>query len=112
MCLAGPFYEDLIGTGEEREGVYYFTGVKAACVHRNEYKNASTSGLWDRRLGHPSFCVLSSLPILDKMCFDSEQEKSCEICFRAKQTRSSFPESLNKATAPFVLIHCDVWGPY
>ncbi|XP_010278082.1 PREDICTED: uncharacterized protein LOC104612388 [Nelumbo nucifera] len=31
---------------------------------------------------------------------------------RAKQTRDVFPLSSNKASAPFALIHCDVWGPY
>ncbi|XP_010268113.1 PREDICTED: uncharacterized protein LOC104605176 [Nelumbo nucifera] len=30
----------------------------------------------------------------------------------AKQTRDVFPLSNNKASAPFSLIHCDVWGPY
>lgn len=37
---------------------------------------------------------------------------ACEICFKAKQTRSVFRDSFNKASAPFELIHCDVWGPY
>lgn len=46
------------------------------------------------------------------MKFDSEQDASCENCFRAKQTRQVFNDSLNKAYAPLSLIHYDVWGPY
>ena len=29
-----------------------------------------------------------------------------------KQTRESFPSSINKTTFVFQLIHCDLWGPY
>lgn len=36
----------------------------------------------------------------------------CDICFLAKQTRSAFPSSSNKAQSLFQLIHCDIWGPY
>ena len=113
LCvLHDRFTKTLIGTGEEREGVYYFTGVTAARVHRTELKNSSTSELWHRRLGHPSFRVLSALPVLDNMVFDSDQAASCEICFRAKQTRQVFNDSLNKASNPLSLLHCDVLGPY
>lgn len=36
----------------------------------------------------------------------------CDICFRAKQTRSRFPISESKASGLFKLVHCDIWGPY
>lgn len=38
--------------------------------------------------------------------------KTCDICFRAKQTRLTFPDSSHNAKEVFDLIHCDVWGPY
>lgn len=68
--------------------------------------------LWHRRLGHPSYKVLSSLPVFDNFNFDSSAFSQCDICFRAKQTRKVFPESFNKAEALFSIIHCDVLGPY
>ena len=40
------------------------------------------------------------------------QNKSCEICIRAKQTRCSFPTIINKTTTLFEMVHCDLWGPY
>lgn len=36
----------------------------------------------------------------------------CDICFRAKQTREVFYDSMNKTSECFSLIHVDVWGPY
>ncbi|XP_051150299.1 uncharacterized protein LOC127264798 [Andrographis paniculata] len=36
----------------------------------------------------------------------------CDVCHRAKQTRTPFPLSTHKSKAMFELIHGDVWGPY
>lgn len=47
--------------------MYYFTGVRAARVHRTEVKNSSTSELWHRRLGHPSYQILLALLLLDRL---------------------------------------------
>ena len=38
--------------------------------------------------------------------------KACDVCLRAKQTRSPFPTSINKTTRVFELVHSDLWGPY
>ncbi|XP_010513388.1 PREDICTED: uncharacterized protein LOC104789378 [Camelina sativa] len=64
LCvLQDRFTKTLIGTGEEHDGVYYFTGVTAARVHRTAAHQISSSKLWHRRLGYPSSRVLSSLPV-------------------------------------------------
>ena len=39
-------------------------------------------------------------------------DESCDVCFRAKQTRLSFPIGDNKAINCFDLIHCDISGAY
>lgn len=36
----------------------------------------------------------------------------CDVCFREKQTREVFSDSLNKTKECFSLVHCDVCGPY
>ena len=109
LCvLHDRFSRTLIGAGEEREGVYYFTGVKVARVNAASTSKSSSTVLWHRRLGYPSYKVLSSLPVLDNFKIDSADFSQCDICFRAKQTRNVFPDSFNKAEAPFSLIHCDV----
>ena len=110
--LQDRFSRTLIGAGEEREGVYYFTGVKVARVHGVSQSQNSTSTLWHRRLGHPSYKALSTLPAFKDFKIDFSDSSQCDICFKAKQTHKVFPDSLNKAIIPFALIHCDVWGPY
>ena len=113
LCvLQDCFTRTLIGAGEEREGVYYFTGVTVARSNRAGKENASSSELWHRRLGHPAHNVLSTLPIIDNVALEFDHTKSCDVCFLSKQTHEVFHESINKAIEPFALVHCDVWGPY
>ena len=49
LCfLQDRFSRTLIGAGEEREGVYYFTGVTVARAHRTGAEKSSSSVLWHR----------------------------------------------------------------
>lgn len=70
--------------------------------------------LWHRRLGHPSSRVLGKVPGISSFSSNALDllHDSCETCFRAKQTRQSFPDSLVNAKEIFDLIHCDLWGIY
>jgi hypothetical protein len=97
----------MIGLGTERDGLYYFTNTRPARCQVAK----STSQLWHRRLGHLSNKVLSFLSnnVSDICRFDSKQ---CLVCPLAKQTRIPFPTSQISSTAPFELIHIDIWGGY
>ena len=58
-------------------------------------------------LGHPS------LPLLKKLCsqFSSLASLDCESCQFAKYHRlSSHPRVNKRASAPFALVHSNVWG--
>lgn len=44
--------------------------------------------------------------------FDGKRTFICEACCKAKQTRSSFPISMNKTMHAFEVIQCDIWDPY
>ena len=60
------------------------------------------------RLGHPS------LPLLKKLYpqFSSLSSLNCESCQYAKLYRVHLSSRVNKrASAPFELVHSDVWGP-
>ena len=60
------------------------------------------------RLGHPS------LPLLKKPYpqFSSLSSLNCESCQYAKLHRVHLSPRVNKrASAPFELVHLDVWGP-
>ncbi|CAH9096266.1 unnamed protein product [Cuscuta epithymum] len=100
----------LIGTGERRNGLYYLresTTVHALTIDGNKH---SALDLWHKRMGHPSGNVMRWLAPVSNL--RGSFSSSCEICFRAKQHRDSFPASSNKTHDIFELVHCDLWGPY
>lgn len=68
--------------------------------------------LWHHCLGHPPATVLSSISDFNLSTSALDKLNPCDICFKSKQTRLSFPVRSNKAGCLFELIHCDVWGPY
>jgi hypothetical protein len=68
--------------------------------------------LLHKRLGHASLKALQMLPNVRLSSKNNLCTQTCDICLRAKQSRDNFPISENKATTPFHLIHCDLWGPY
>jgi len=68
--------------------------------------------LWHHRMGHPCAQVVGSLKNVTVSIRSDILNKACDVCLRAKQTRSPFPISINKTTQAFELIHSDLWGPY
>ncbi|XP_021769501.1 uncharacterized protein LOC110733723 [Chenopodium quinoa] len=99
----------VIGAGERVDGLYYFRGVPE--VKALKIDGVQSTELWHQRMGHPSEKVLQHLPVVSSST-RSSKNKSCDVCPRAKQHRSSFPISNNKASRIFELIHIDLWGPY
>ena len=70
--------------------------------------------LWHNRMGRTSSEILSSL--FQLLGIPSPRRNSvhdvCEACLHAKQSRTQFSVSGNKANDLFDLVHCDIWGPY
>ncbi|XP_024009693.1 uncharacterized protein LOC112084648 [Eutrema salsugineum] len=89
-CL-DRFSRTLIGTDEERDGIYYFKDIVAAKSHR--VVGSQDQALWHQRLGHLSFSVLSDLSFVSHSSMLATSS-FCDICFRAEQTREVFPDSL------------------
>ncbi|KAI4346284.1 hypothetical protein L6164_013349 [Bauhinia variegata] len=96
----------LIGVGKRVSRLYYFHKVTEAKACRIEGFNQMD--LWNRRLGHSSFQILQNLPIDSKP--EGELNKSCDVRFRAKQTRDKFSLSNFCASCVFELVHCDLWN--
>jgi len=94
-----------IGVGRLRGGVYCFDNFGSATAQANA---VSSHDLWHGRLRHPSNQVLSliakDLEIRDNVV----NKRPCDVCFRAKQTRTPFVESDSHAFKLFELIHCDI----
>lgn len=100
----------LIGCSEQRNGLYYFRSMDvAAAMHATKMTSPE---LWHQRLGHPSSKALKFLSISDSMSNVKFDHKAYNVCIRAKQSRATFPISLNKTTSVFELVHFDLWGPY
>ena len=96
-----------IGVGEQRDGVYYYLG---ASKKKHQVNAVGTRSLWHHRFGHPSHEAMSVF--FRNLRIRGGNKDVCDICFKAKQTRSRFIISNNKASALFELTHCDIWGPY
>ncbi|PKU81649.1 Retrovirus-related Pol polyprotein from transposon TNT 1-94 [Dendrobium catenatum] len=96
--------------GHLRNGLYHLqsastVSIPALAATRN------TSNLWHDRLGHPHNNIVS---ILAKSFSDITPVSSlfvCKYCNMAKSHKLVFHNSITNSTAPFQLIHSDVWGP-
>jgi hypothetical protein len=100
----------LIGAGERRDGLYFFREVPKVKACRVEGMNQLE--VWHKRLGHPSWKTTRLVSSCDGSRVSELQNKVCDTCQRAKQTREKFPLNNHKASNTFDLIHCDLWGAY
>ncbi|MFV1056248.1 DDE-type integrase/transposase/recombinase, partial [Klebsiella pneumoniae] len=65
--------------------------------------------LWHSRLGHPSTQIINSL--MSQLGFSSIHVNNCDSYSIAKSHKLPFTLSEKRTTAPFQLIHSDLWGP-
>ena len=97
--------KQIIGRGHESRGLYILDHPVARPV---ACSGVSTPFETHCRLGHPS------LPLLKKLCpqFSSLSSLDCESCQFAKyHCLHSSPRVNKRASAPFELVHSNVWGP-
>ena len=107
FCILQDFTSrKLIGIVEMRNGVYYFKMHAGGTSY--VANSTKESNIWHQRLGHPSF---GSWFIFFSNGYGFQLNKDvlgcCDVCHKAKQTRSPFPTSDSTGTKPFSLIHCD-----
>lgn len=99
----------MIGLGKQIYGLFYYIGI-----HQEkdfEVGGVMSLDLWHRQMGYPSLKITKLVSNMSSNNNDYEN-KACDVCQRAKQTRDSFPLSDHKATGVFNLIHYDLWGLY
>ncbi|KAK3038938.1 hypothetical protein RJ639_027566 [Escallonia herrerae] len=97
-----------IGLGKIHRGVFVFQPLSTATVAT--VSESESYELWHRRMGHPSCLPLIHLPIVSIV--SPSLKTICDVCCRAKHSRTVFPDSTSRAMDIFGLIHCDIWGPY
>jgi histone deacetylase 1/2 len=72
----------------------------------------SSSSLWHRRLGHPSFVVVYQVLHDNSISFsESNKESVSNACQMAKSHQLPYPKSTSVSTSPLELVFYDVWGP-
>ena len=68
--------------------------------------------LWHSRLGHPNKVVLNKILAQFNIKVSPGTEMNfCDACQYGKLHQASFPSTPLHTTAPFQIIHSDVWGP-
>ncbi|RLM57903.1 hypothetical protein C2845_PM18G13220 [Panicum miliaceum] len=65
--------------------------------------------LWHSRLGHPAPAVITNLNKLSAIHCNKAARRLCHACQLGKHARLSFTSSVSSTSAPFELVHCDVW---
>ncbi|KAJ9549184.1 hypothetical protein OSB04_021727 [Centaurea solstitialis] len=95
--LTGPSIEEAVGTGERRDGLYYFGKMPTI---RAAFVKSSAVELWHKRMGHPPEQILKLIPLVNS---SDRLNKACEACHRAKHSRNSFVLSENIASRIFEL---------
>ncbi|KAK3009525.1 hypothetical protein RJ639_014941 [Escallonia herrerae] len=97
-----------IGLGKMHRGVFVFQPLSTATVA--SVSESESYELWHRRMGHPSSQPLIHLPTVSVV--SPSLKTICDVCCRAKHSRTVFPDSTSRAMDIFGLVHCDIWGPY
>ncbi|KAK8954800.1 hypothetical protein KSP39_PZI002048 [Platanthera zijinensis] len=112
---SGCVFQDLttkrtFGYGRERDGLYQLDlppQTSPPVLPPPSTAAATTSSLWHARLGHANPKIVSSL--FPSVSF--EHPFQCDVCQLSKHTRTSYPVSISRSSAPFEIVHSDVWGP-
>jgi len=65
--------------------------------------------LWHSRLGHPAPAVVNTLTKLSAIQCNKAARHICHACQLGKHARLPFASSVSSTSAPFELVHCDVW---
>lgn len=68
-------------------------------------------GIWHSRLGHVSLSRLRFLISKGVLGSTINEHLDCQSCQLAKQHALSFHKSTSVTSAPFDLVHSDIWGP-
>lgn len=70
---------------------------------------ATITILWHHRLGHPAPAAIDTLRSTSSITCNKVASSLCHACQLGKHIRLPFTRSQSRSTAPFELVHCDVW---
>ncbi|KAL0358176.1 UNVERIFIED_CONTAM: hypothetical protein Scaly_1503300 [Sesamum calycinum] len=99
---------EILGTGRKVGRLFELNSL------RPPYKNlvaVVTSSIWHARLGHLPISKLTSLISSGSLGSVKSEHIDCVLCQLSKHIALSFADSNSVSTAPFDLVHFDIWGP-
>lgn len=104
--------KQIVGSGKQTNGLYHLSHASLNHIvsHQSRTKCFVSKVVWHNRMGHPSDVVLKVLK--NQLNFGNDNISPCDVCHKAKQSRTPFPVSVHKSVELGGLVHLDVWGPY
>ncbi|XP_020704869.2 uncharacterized protein LOC110115833 [Dendrobium catenatum] len=94
--------------GRTRDGLYILPSTPNFALQTIK----SSTSLWHARLGHPHLQLLQLIARKNPtICLSSASTFLCNSCNVAKCHKLPFSLNETKTSAPFTLMHTDVWGP-
>lgn len=104
------------GIGLLKQGLYYLNNDESTsqpphCLTaKSGHSTYDTFNLRHIRLGHASNTKLAHIPCVKP--FVNDHHQVCITCPMSKFTKLPYKLSDSHSTAPFELVHTDIWGPY
>jgi transposase InsO family protein len=109
-----PLTGKLLGTGRKIGRLFELCNLQIPSHMVSSSVAATTTlspNLWHSRLGHASLSRLQLLASQGHLGSVNFHKFDCMSCQFDKQTKLSFNNSDSFSSAPFDLVHSDVWGP-
>lgn len=115
-CLIqDPMNKRVMGIGNLQGNLYKLvlplSTVSTEATSSSTVLNVSDGQLWHDRLGHTPLTVIKHIESVSSQVSDTSL-LPCDVCHFAKQGRLPFNVSSSRASKPFDIVHCDLWGPY
>ncbi|KAL5752556.1 hypothetical protein ACOSQ2_023063 [Xanthoceras sorbifolium] len=113
VYVQDPRTGQVLGTGRKVGRMFEVHDLKIPSQVASAAATTATSSpdLWHARLGHPSLSRLQLLASQGHFGSIQFQKFDCTSCHFGKQTKLPFNNSVSFSSAPFDLIHSDIWGP-
>ena len=111
--LQDPRTGQVLGTSRKVGSIFKVLDLKISSQVVSATTTTATPSpdLWHARLGHPSLSHLQLLASQGHLGLVQFQNFDCTSFHFGKQTKLSFNNSNSFSSAPFNLIHSDIWGP-
>lgn len=109
--------KEMIGITNLHKGLYILDPANSCSPPSGQHSlfNSVTNNscnTWHLRLGHVSRLGLQNISKLFPSIGCNNKLDPCDSCHFARQRKLPFPNSTTVSSAPFNILHADLWGPF